>query len=284
MSAKTQSYYVAGSGTGVLLLHGLCGSPTEMRFVANAMARAGHTVYCPQLAGHCGSEEALRASTWQDWFASAEEALAEIRKTCTSVIVGGLSTGALLALKLAADRPTEVQGLALFTPTLWLNGFQIPWYMRFFRLVTIKKFAHLFRFATPVGFGIKDDRVREFMSRAAASGNAPALPVYIPGGAALERWRLARTVQRLVKKVTQPTIILHPREDDYAALSNAFYIQRNLGGIVDLVVLDDSYHLVTIDRQRHIVVERTLTFIERMVTALTEAQPNAASLRQAASA
>lgn len=52
---KTQSYYIAGGPTGVLLLHGLCGSPTEMRFVANAMARAGHTVYCPQLAGHCGT-------------------------------------------------------------------------------------------------------------------------------------------------------------------------------------------------------------------------------------
>ena len=86
----------------MLLLHGLCGTPTEMRFVANAMARAGHTVYCPQLAGHCGSEDELKDSTWQDWFASAEEALAEMRKTCSSVIVGGLSTGALLALKLAA--------------------------------------------------------------------------------------------------------------------------------------------------------------------------------------
>ncbi len=74
----------------------------------------------------------------------------------------------------------------------------------------------------------------------------------------------------------QPTIILHPREDDYAALSNAFYLQRNLGGVVDLVVLDDSYHLVTIDRQRHIVVERTLSFLERMVKAITESRPKAA--------
>lgn len=282
MTTKTQSYYIAGGNTGVLLLHGLCGSPTEMRFVANAMARAGHTVYCPQLAGHCGSEEDLKASTWQDWFRSAEEALAEMRKTCSSVIVGGLSTGALLALKLAADRPDEVQGLALFTPTLWLNGFQIPWYMRFFRLVTFKSFAHLFRFATPDGFGIKDERIRDFIRKAAAAGNAPTVPVYTPGGAALERWRLAKTVQRLVKRVTQPTIILHPRDDDYAGLSNAFYLQRNLGGVVDLVVLDDSYHLVTIDRQRHIVVERTLGFIERMVKAIKEAQPQAASFRQVA--
>lgn len=281
-TTQTQSYFIAGGSTGVLLLHGLCGSPTEMRFVANSMARAGHTVYCPQLAGHCGSEDELKASTWQDWYASAETALAEMRKTCSSVIVGGLSTGALLALKLAADRPNEVQGLALFTPTLWLNGFQIPWYMRFFRLVTYKPFAQLFRFATPDGFGIKDERIRDFIRKAAGTGNAPSVPVYTPGGAALERWRLAKTVQRLVKRVSQPTIILHPREDDYAGLSNAFYLQKNLTGVVDLVVLDDSYHLVTIDRQRHVVVERTLSFIDRMVRAVAETQPAATSLRASA--
>jgi carboxylesterase len=281
---QTQSYIIPGGPTGVLLLHGLCGTPTEMRFVANAMARAGYTVHCPQLAGHCGSEEDLKASTWQDWYASAETALAEIRKTCSSVIVGGLSTGALLALKLAADQPDDVQGLALFTPTLWLNGFQIPWYMRFFRLVTFKQFAHLFRFATPAGFGIKDDRIREFIRRAAGTGNAPSVPVYTPGGAALERWRLAKTVQRLVKRVTQPVIILHPREDDYAGLSNAFYLQKNLSGVVDLVVLDDSYHLVTIDRQRHVVVERTLTFIDRLAAALRDRQQPPVQLGHAVSA
>jgi carboxylesterase len=271
MTTKDQSTRFAGGKTGILLLHGLCGTPTEMRFVANAMARAGHTVHCPQLAGHCGSEEDLKASTWQDWYRSAEAALDEIRKDCDHVIVGGLSTGALLALKLAADHPAKVNGLALFTPTLWLDGFQIPWYMRFFRLVTFKSFANLFRFATPDGFGIKDERIREFLRSAAAKGG-PSVPVCTPGGAALERWRLAKIVARLVGRVTQPAIILHPRDDDYAGLSNAFFLQKTLNGVVDLVVLDDSYHLITIDRQRHIVVERTLAFVDRLVSTVKAAE------------
>jgi hypothetical protein len=85
----------------VLLLHGLCGAPT-MRFVANGLARAGYTVHCLQLAGHCGTEEDINNTTWQDWYASAEAALIEIRKECDIVIVGGLSTGAVLSLLLAA--------------------------------------------------------------------------------------------------------------------------------------------------------------------------------------
>src|SRR6478735_3745211 len=52
---KDQSYRVAGNNVGVLLIHGLCGTPSEMRYVANCLARQGYTVLCPQLAGHCGT-------------------------------------------------------------------------------------------------------------------------------------------------------------------------------------------------------------------------------------
>ena len=57
-----------------------------------------------------------------------------------------------------------------------------------------------------------------------------------------------------------PTLILHPREDDIADLDNAVYLQRRLGGLVETVVLDDSYHIITLDRQRHVVVDRSIEF------------------------
>src|SRR5688572_22303919 len=57
---KDYSYYIRGNRVGVLLLHGLAGTPAEMRYVANGMARAGYTVHCPQLAGHCGTEEDIK--------------------------------------------------------------------------------------------------------------------------------------------------------------------------------------------------------------------------------
>jgi carboxylesterase len=41
------------------------------------------------------------------------------------------------------------------------------------------------------------------------------------------------------------------------------YLQSNLAGLVETVVLDDSYHIVTLDRQRHVVVDRTLDFVAR---------------------
>ncbi len=260
---KDYSYYIRGNRVGVLLLHGLAGTPAEMRYVANGMARAGYTVHCPQLAGHCGTEEDIKKATWQEWYASAESALFEIRKDCDMVIVGGLSTGAVLALLLAARNPKDVHGTALFAPTFWLNGWIIPWYARFFRAITTKGFANLIQFPDIEPHGIKDERVREFVRNALFSGDSSAagLPV-TPGGAVLQHRWLAQATIRELKNIHQPALIVHPREDDYADLNNAWYIQRHLKGLVDMCVLDDSYHVVTIDRQRNIVVDRTIAFVE----------------------
>ena len=98
-----------------------------MRYVALALARAGITVSVPQLAAHDGDFDTLKASRWQDWSASAEAALDELRRRCDVVIVGGLSMGAVLALMLAAERKEDVQGAALYAPTLRLDGWGVPW-------------------------------------------------------------------------------------------------------------------------------------------------------------
>jgi carboxylesterase len=60
--------------------------------------------------------------------------------------------------------------------------------------------------------------------------------------------------------ITQPTLVVHPRHDDRASLRNVVHLQRNLGGRVDVVILEDSYHLVTLDRQRDVVLDRTASF------------------------
>ena len=263
---KDYSYYIRGNRVGVLLIHGLCGTPAEMRFVANGVARAGYTVYCPQLAGHGGTEDDIKTTTWQDWYASVERPLFELRRDCETVIVGGLSTGALLALLLAVRNPEHVHGIALFAPTFWLNGWQIPWYLHFFRLVSFKRIANWFNFPDHEPHGIKDDRVREFVRAAilGAGKTSTIATLTTPGGAVLEHRWLAKVVRKALHKIHQPTLTLHPREDDLADLSNAWHLERHLGGFVNTVVLEDSYHIVTIDRQRHVVVERVTAFVENI--------------------
>ena len=264
--ATDASFKIKGGKVGILLLHRLCGTPVEMRFVASGLAKQGYTVHCPMLAGHCGSDNELKSSTWTDWYRSAQLALDELRKECDVVIAGGLSAGAVLAVILAAKNPAKVDATALLAPTLWLNGWMIPWYARLFRLVRFKWFANLFTFPHHDPHGIKDERIREFIQRARTSrGTAEAGNPATPGGAVFEHRLMVKAVQKLVRYVRQPTLIVHPLEDDYAGISNATYLRDSLQGPVDLEVLDDCYHVVTVDRQRHLVVDAIDRFVANLI-------------------
>ena len=61
-------------------------------------------------------------------------------------------------------------------------------------------------------------------------------------------------------QIAQPALIVHPRQDDRASLRNVYFLQEELGGPTQTVVLDDSYHIVTVDRQRDLLIEGTMAF------------------------
>ncbi|HJU33175.1 MAG TPA: alpha/beta fold hydrolase [Hyphomicrobiaceae bacterium] len=269
MPTVDQSLRFPGGGTGFLLIHGLGGTPVEMRYVAQGLARAGHTVHVPQLAGHCGSAEELRATTWGDWYASVEEEHHRLAEHCHTIVACGLSMGAILALHHAAQYPREVSALGLYAPTLWLDGWGIPWYSRLFNIVQHRWLADFIRFAERDPWGVKDARLRALVEEAIKSGDSSRAGIAaLPGSLMLElRW-LVQQVKREVAAIRQPTLIVHPRADDRASLSNLDYLQRHLGGLVEVVVLDDSYHIVTLDRQRQLVVSRTLDFASELRTSL----------------
>lgn len=252
-----------GGRVGVLLVHGLGGTPAELRFVAQALNRAGYTVHCPLLVGHGGSEELLNTTTWTDWYKSVEEAHDLLTQRCDVVLAGGLSAGVNLALLLAARRASQVHGCIFFSPTFWPNGWAIPWYFVFFNLVRHKWFANLLHLRECAPYGIKDERIRRFVLDSLQSEGRGLEDIFgRRGGTVLEfRW-LAKEAKEVLGQVKQPTLIVHAREDDQSDISNAFLLQRRLGGLTEAMILDDSYHMVTLDRQRMQVVEKTIAFVD----------------------
>ena len=272
-----RGYYIKGGRTGFLLIHGLGGTPVELRFVAQGLARAGYTVHCPQLAGHCGTIEDLRSSTWHQWYASVEAAHDKLRQECDVILAGGLSMGALMALHLARNRPREVDGLTLFAPTLRLDGWSMPWHSVLLRLVRPSPIKTKINLTERPPYGIKNERVRGFVLQHMQNGTAEAGTFATPVRAFGHFNSFASVVRRELGKIKTPTLIVHPREDDIASLKNAMVLQRRLGGLVELLVLDDSYHMITLDQQRHLVVERALGFAADMERRLGESQDAASS-------
>src|SRR5438270_14050723 len=85
LPGKDHSLYFEGGRTGVLLIHGLGGTPLEVKSLGRSLIDTSATILCCQLAGHCGTEADLVATSWQDWYASVEEALARLEKDCDTI-------------------------------------------------------------------------------------------------------------------------------------------------------------------------------------------------------
>ena len=264
-----QSIRLPGGRLCFLLIHGLGVTPLEMRYVAQRLHHAGCTVHVPQLAGHCGSSDDLRATRWADWCVTVENEHERLKARCDTIVVGGLSMGAILALHHAASHTDDISALALYAPTLWLDGWGVPWYAGLIQIVKIKRWADFFPFAERHPWGIKDQRLRALVEQAIKSGDSSRAGVAaLPGGQMLELRQLVKQVRKEIAEVTQPTLIVHPREDDRASLRNLHYLQHRLAAPTETVVLNDSYHLVTLDRQRQIVAGRTVEFVTRLQQAV----------------
>jgi carboxylesterase len=266
MAIVDQSFILGKGRTGVLLVHGLGGTPIELKLVAKGLARNGFKVYCCQLAGHCGSSEDLTATKWEDWYASVEEAFEVLRKDCDTIVAGGLSMGAVLAMHLAAKHPEDVHGLALYAPTLWYDGWAMPWY-RFMLSFAMQSpigrwiVQRFYNFVETEPYGIKDPTIRAVVVAAMQSGDSTLAGVLTtPGEAVIQLYRLVKVVKQELPAIETPAFIVQAREDDLSSLRNTEYLQRNLGGLVDTLILDDSYHIVTVDRQRDLLIEGTVAF------------------------
>lgn len=262
MSKTDFSETYPGGPVGVLLIHGLGGTPAELKIIAKGLNRAGYTVHCPQLAGHCGTEADLLATDWRDWYESVERAFDALKGQVQSVYAGGLSMGAIMALHLAARRPANLNGLLLYAPTLWYDGWSTPWYRFLLKILIDTPIGRRYRFVEREPYGIKDPKIRRRILAAMERGNsAEAGLLGTPSASLRELWRLVAEVEGELKNIKVPALLVHARDDDISSLKNATYLQKNLGGLVDTLVLDDSYHLVTIDRQRDVVIERSNGFI-----------------------
>jgi carboxylesterase len=257
MKTAWGSILVPGGRNGVLLVHSLGGSPIELKFVAHALGQQGYTVYCPMLPGLAGGTDVSGLSSWRDWYAALESAYDDLMQQCDTVILGGVSAGTMLALRLAAQKPEKVQGLMLFSPTLWPNGWAIPWYFTLVKFISHRWFARLFKFRARMPHGIKDDRLRSFILDS-VQGQAELIEDLFGrgGGLVLEFRRLVANVKPLLGQIKHHTFIAHPRHDDQSDLSNAITLQRRLAGLVEVCVLDDCYHMVTLDRQRNVLLDR----------------------------
>ena len=97
-----------GSGlSAALCLHGLTGTPYEVRPLGEAIAASGIRAVGPVLPGHAETPEQLATHSYTDWLDAARDRLHELCAEHRRVSVVGLSMGGLLALLLAAEEDVD---------------------------------------------------------------------------------------------------------------------------------------------------------------------------------
>jgi len=257
--------------TGILLVHGITGSPAEMKPLVRKLTAEGFEVACPPLAGHCSTLAELKETRWTDWYKSLEIALDDLRTRCHTVFVSGLSMGALLALKLAADHPDLIGGVATLSATFFYDGWNVPRLRQRFLLplVIYSPLRFFLSYHEPSPYGIKDDRIRTMID-AVYRGQCEGLPeTYgyseFPGVTIRETFRLIAAAKRELPAIVAPLLIVHSTEDDMASLKNAAFLANNVSStIVETFYVDDTYHVLTLDKRRDDVAARVAEFFVRL--------------------
>jgi carboxylesterase len=253
-----------GGKHSALLIHGLTGSPFEMKYLARKLNRAGFTVKGPCLEGHGTTLKDLSKTTWKDWYRSISETFIEMKKSFDSVAVVGLCMGALLSLHLSYEFGSEVSAISLISTTLFYDGWSLPWFKFLLPISYYPPFRYIYSYTEKEPYGIKNKPLRErivnlMKDDSIAYTKAPATSMH-------ELYKLIREVKRELPHIAIPALILHSQEDDLTSIKNPDYVEEKIGSkIVKKIILDDSYHMMTIDNQKDRVAEETIKFFKEQI-------------------
>ena len=243
-AAAAQPELTGGRSLGVLLLHGFSGSPASMRPWGDYLAEHGYAVELPLLPGHGTRWQDLNRVDWTDWYDEAERALDRLLADCDAVVVGALSMGGAVALRLAEERADAVAGLVLVNPFVSSRRWEL-------------RALPLLKHVVPGLNGVVNDIKKPGQDEI----GYPRLP--LKGLAAVTR--MWRSVVPDLPKVTQPLLYFRSVEDHVIDASSG---ETVLGAVssrdVTERVLTNSYHVATLDHEAPIIFAASADFVARV--------------------
>ncbi len=236
-----EPFFLPGNDIGVLVCHGFTGSTQSMLFLGQQLNQAGYTVIGPRLAGHGISPQAMAKTTASDWTASVDEALATLRQTCAQVFMTGLSMGGTLTLYSAAQHAGVIKGAIPINATVQIGS------------------ADLAGLALAPGM---PETVPGIGSDIKAPGVTELAYSQVPVAALRQVYSLAAVTRDLLPRIQCPTLVIQSRIDHVVDPSNGPRIVRLIGAKrVQLLWLDESYHVATLDNDKELIAEQAVAFI-----------------------
>jgi carboxylesterase len=245
--AGAEPFYRDGGRTGMLLCHGLTGSPASLRPWAEYLTAAGLTVHAPLLPGHGTTWQELNTTRWPDWFSTVERALFSLHDRCDHVFVGGLSMGGCLALRLAEVHGSAVSGLVLVNPAIASGDKRL-------------RALPVLHWMVPSLAALSGDIAKPGQDEI-AYGRTPLRALH----SLTQLWRL---VVAELPRVTQPLLIYRSDQDHLVDAKSLGLIKSRVSSAdVTVVPLRDSYHVATLDHDAETIFTGSLELVRRLVPA-----------------
>jgi len=237
------------NGRAVILIHGLTGTPHEMKPLG-----------------------ILKTTRWPDFYQSARKAFIQTKDNYDLIFVSGLSVGALLSLLLAEEFPDRIAGVSCLSPTLFYDGWNAPWYQCFLPLVTWNFLKYFFYFKEDPPYGIKNKEISKLVHRYYStasindiSGVARYGYPYFPVALLHQQNLLAKYLIRKLKDIRVPVQFIQAKDDDVTSPKNSQFIHDRIKSeIKEIILLYNSYHVITADQERDKVAEEMEKFISRI--------------------
>lgn len=262
------------NGSTVVLIHGLTGTPNEMRFLGTYLNKKGYSVICPRLANHGESIWVLKNTKWQEFYGSIRKLFTEgeLAGTKGPVFTAGLSMGALLALLLADEFKDRVSGVCCLAPTLFYDGWNTPWSKYILPLGYLTPLKHFFYFKEEPPYGIKNEaiqqRIHRYYAKARLQDNENVEQYGYPFFPVTQLYQLKLLVRHLARKLPGihcPVQLIQAKDDDMTSVKNSKFIYDKIGSeMKEIVLLYNSYHVVTADQERETVGAKMENFFAKI--------------------
>jgi len=251
-------FHQGNNGHAVVLLPGLCGSELEMGVIPRLLRQSGFSFALPRVKGYSAH---TGITSYKDWIDEVEQLVHDLMETHSSVSLVGLSMGATLSLAVAARIP-NIQSLSILSPVLIFDGWSVPWYYPLLKFIYLIGFRS-WHYKETAPFGVKNLEMRKRIKKAVMSNDVSELgAAHLPARHLIESLRLIKETQKDLHSVSSDILIIHAIDDETASPKNPDLILESIASETRRTIwLGNSYHMITVDNEREIVANETISFI-----------------------
>lgn len=252
----------------LVLIHGLFSTPQEFGLINHALRLAGIEVIHLTIGGYTNGHQSGR-SQWNDWLRAASKALDAAVSADRRVILAGLCVGGVLAAALALQRKAQTEGLVLLSPTFDYDGWGQSRWRHLRHAAYALGLDRYIRIAEREPYGIKNERIRRWVIDELKAHRQSAVgPAQLPLWAIHESEKLMAHVRAGLQRIECRSLVIHSREDELSALPGVEQVFREIAAKNKrMVVLENSYHMITIDNERARVAAELTGFVRRDIAA-----------------